>query len=68
MHTSQIVQIDGVFVGTAVTLPFSNGLRFVAVDPRVDELDGSIWPTMKDIEQLTRQLFLTGRLPQPRYP
>ncbi len=68
MQKSQVVQINGIFVGTAVTLPFSNGLRFVAVDPRVDELDGSIWPTMKDIEHLTRQLFLTGRLPQPRYP
>ncbi len=66
MLSSQIIEIDGVFVGAAVPLPFSSGIRFVAADLRVEELDGSVWPTIADITRLTRQLLLTGRLPGPR--
>jgi hypothetical protein len=33
------------------------------VDLRVEELDGSIWPTLADASRLARQLYHTGRLP-----
>ncbi len=59
MLQSHVIEIDGAFVGAAVRL--DRGYRFIATDIRLDELDGSIWPTLADIQRLARQLYLTGR-------
>lgn len=61
MMQSHVVDIDGVFVGAAVRL--SNGYRFVAVDVRLDELDGSVWPTLADVQRHARFTFLVSRKP-----
>jgi hypothetical protein len=55
MLQSHIIDIDGAFVGAAVRL--DRGYRFVATDIRLDDLDGSIWPTLADIQRLARELF-----------
>ena len=44
-----IVDIHGVFVGLAVPQP--GGFRFVAMDVRLDELDGSVWVTLPALQQ-----------------
>ena len=62
MLQSHIIDIDGAFVGAAVRL--DRGYRFVATDIRLDDLDGSIWPTLADIQRLARELYLTGRFPR----
>jgi hypothetical protein len=61
MLQSHVIEIDGVFVGAAV----QNGTfyRFIAIDPRVEELDASVWPSLDDVRRLTRSLVRTGRLP-----
>ncbi len=61
MHKSHIIEVSGQFVGAAVT----NGglLRFIAVDPRVDDLDGSTWPSLPDVQRVVGHLMTTGRLP-----
>lgn len=61
MLQSHIIDIDGAFVGAAVQL--AAGYRFVAVDPRVEELDASIWPSLDDVRRLAGSLVRTGRLP-----
>jgi hypothetical protein len=61
MLQSHIIDIDGAFVGAAVRL--DRGYRFVATDIRLDDLDGSFWPTLQDIQRLARELYLTGRFP-----
>ncbi|HTR16784.1 MAG TPA: hypothetical protein VMI52_07105 [Acetobacteraceae bacterium] len=66
MLRSHVIEVDGVFLGAAVPLPHSEGFRFVAADLRVEELDGSIWPTLIDTRRLASQLFHTGRLPARR--
>jgi hypothetical protein len=53
MHQSHIVEIDGVFVGAA--LRQSDGYRFVAVDERLRQLNGSMLPTLSDLRRLARQ-------------
>ena len=61
MHQSHIIEVSGQFAGSAVT---SGGdFRFVAVDPRVDKLDGSLWPTLPDVQRVVRHLLVTGQLP-----
>jgi len=59
MLQSHVIDIDGAFVGAAVRTDL--GYRFIATDLRVEELDGSIRPSLSDIQRLARQLFLHGR-------
>ncbi len=47
MLQSHVIEIDGVFVGAAVRL--DNGYRFIATDIRLDDLDGTIWPSLPDV-------------------
>ena len=59
MLQSHIIQVDGVFLGAAVRL--DRGYRFIATDIRMDDLDGTIWPTLADVNRLAGQLYRTGR-------
>lgn len=61
---SHVVDIDGAFVGAAVRLP--DGYRFVAVDVRLDELDGMVWPSLRELRQKVRQTALAVRGPMRR--
>jgi hypothetical protein len=58
MLQSHVIDIDGNFVGAAVRL--DSGYRFVAINIRVEELDGTIWPTLDTVRRLARQLFIAG--------
>ncbi len=61
MHQSHVIEINGRFTGAAVQ--HGHDFRFIAVDPRAEELDGSIWPTLADIQRVAAHLLTTGRLP-----
>ena len=63
MLQSHVIEIDGTFVGAAIRQ--LNGYHFVAVDIRVEELDGSFWPTLADLRRVAQRLLLTGRLGEP---
>ncbi|MEA2743959.1 MAG: hypothetical protein QOG25_2330, partial [Acetobacteraceae bacterium] len=39
--------------------------RFIATDLKLDELDGSIWPTLADVQRLARRLYHGGRVTSP---
>jgi hypothetical protein len=61
MLQSHVIEVNGAFLGAAVQ---ANGrFRFVAVDPRVEEIDGSVWPTLPDLRRVAATLLTTGRLP-----
>jgi hypothetical protein len=62
MIQSHVIEVDGAFLGAAVRQ--ERGYRFIAVDLRMEELDGSVWPTLADTQRLARSLLTTGRLPQ----
>ena len=51
---SQAIDIDGRFVGAAVRQ--AEGFRFVALDIRLDELDGSLWPNLTEMRRHLRAL------------
>ncbi len=61
MYQSHIVEISGQFAGAAVT--HGGRFRFIAVDPRVDELNESVWPSLADVHRVVGHLMTTGRLP-----
>jgi hypothetical protein len=62
MFQSHVIEVAGVFAGAAVN---EAGIyRFVAVDPRFEELDGSEWPSLPDIRRVVgRHLVSNGHLP-----
>jgi hypothetical protein len=41
------IQVDGSLVGAAI--PQSNGVRFIATDIRVAEMDQTLWPKAADV-------------------
>jgi len=63
MLQSHVIDIDGAFVGAAVRL--DRGYRFIATDMKLDDLDGSIWPTLADVQRLARHIYLGGRVAVP---
>lgn len=65
MFQSHAIEVAGVFAGAAVNASGTTSARFgfVAVDPRVEDLDGSEWPTLPDLKRVVSHLLNTGRLP-----
>ena len=61
MHQSQVIEISGQFAGAA--LSHGSQFRFVAIDPRAEELDDSLWPSLSDMRRVVEHLITTGRLP-----
>jgi hypothetical protein len=59
MRRSHPVQVDGVVLGATVTHEL--GVRFIAVDVRVAEMDQSIWPSLDYAEKSARQLLKSAR-------
>jgi hypothetical protein len=62
MYQSHVIEVFGVFAGAAVTT--SGNFRFIAVDPRFEDLDQSEWPSLSDIRRVATHVFTTGRLPE----
>lgn len=61
MLQSHVIDIDGAFVGAAIRQ--QDGFRFVAVDVRLDELDGKILPSLDDVRRQARTAYLLGHRP-----
>lgn len=61
MHQSHVIEVGGHFAGAAVNA--HGKFRFVAIDPRVEELDGSEWGSLADVRRVVGHLLTTGRLP-----
>ncbi len=64
MYQSHVIEVSGQFVGAAVN--HDGRFRFIAVDPRVEELDHSFWTSLPDVQRVVRHLLTTGRLPAAR--
>jgi hypothetical protein len=58
MTQSHVIEIDGLFAAAAV--PHKSGYRLVAIDPRVEKLDGSVWPTLDEAIRRTASLIQNG--------
>ncbi len=58
-RSSHPIEVDGVFLGTAIGHQL--GVRFIALDPLLKEMDQSIWPSLSYAERSARQLFKSQR-------
>ncbi len=61
MLQSHVIDVAGTFAGISVRT--SDRFRFIAVDPRVDELDQSEWGSLADVNRVVGHLMRTGQLP-----
>jgi hypothetical protein len=61
MIQSHVIDVAGVFAGAAIRTP--TNYRFMAVDPRVEDLDQSEWPSLADVRRVVCHLMRTGQLP-----
>lgn len=64
MQRSHLIEVSDQFAGAAVS--HEARFRFIAVDPRVEELNDSIWPSLPDVRRVVGHLLVTGRLPTAR--
>ena len=55
LRDSEPIEVNGVFVGVAVTHQL--GVRFIAANDRVGDMDQSVWPTSEYARQAARHLF-----------
>jgi hypothetical protein len=58
-HSVQI-EVDGSLVGAAVRQ--QNGVRFIATDVRVAELDQTLWSATADAREAAEQMVRTGHV------
>ena len=61
MHRSHVIEVSGRFAGAAVSQ--GGAFCFIAVDPQVEELDRSLWPSLPDMRRAVAHLMESGRLP-----
>ncbi len=61
MHRSHVIEVSGRFAGAAVSQ--GGAFCFIAVDPQVEELDRSLWPSLPDMQRAVTQLMQAGCLP-----
>jgi hypothetical protein len=62
MWHSVPIEVDGSIVGAAVRQ--ENGVRFIATDLRVAEMDQTLWPAAADVLRAAKQMLRTGRIPK----
>jgi hypothetical protein len=65
MMQSYVIDVAGTFAGAAIRTPSRDGesFRFVAVDPRVGELDQSEWPSLEAVRRAAAHMLRTGQRP-----
>jgi hypothetical protein len=61
MSQSIPIEVNGSLVGAAVRQ--ANGVRFIATDLRVAEMDQTLWPAAADALRAAQQMLHTGRIP-----
>ena len=61
MLQSHVIDIDGRFVGVAVRL--DQGFRFIAADPRAEDLGEIIWSRIDDIRRMARRALTLEHAP-----
>ncbi len=68
MRQSSVIDINGIFVGAAVEQ--NHAFRFVSTDERLNSIDGSVFPTLRDVKSAASAAFFAARSinPSPHAP
>ena len=65
MIQSHIIEIGGVFAGVAVLI--GPDYRFIAVDPRLEDIDRTQWPTLADVRRVAGRLLPSAAIRPGRF-
>jgi hypothetical protein len=57
MKESRIIEVNGIFLGAAISLPDQHGWQFVAADARAEPANGLIGATYQATTALARQAY-----------
>jgi hypothetical protein len=63
MRQSYIIEVDGVFLGTAASYGIGEGYRFVGVDARLKPLDGQHFDQLEEVRTEAALTFRRARYP-----
>lgn len=55
-HRSSVIDVFGTFVGAAIQR--NDQFRFIAIDRRVQDLDGIEFPTLQQVQSAAMQRYL----------
>jgi len=59
MRHSSVIDINGIFVGAAVEQ--DHAYRFVATHDRLGPLDGSVFPSLRDVKSAASAVYFGSR-------
>ena len=63
MFQSWVIVVSGIFAGFSITC--AERFRFVAIDPRLADLDATDWPSIEDVRRVVRvTMTRNGYLPR----
>jgi hypothetical protein len=65
MLDSRVIEVDGIFLGAAVSLPAQEGWRFVAADTRMGEIDGCVTHSLDETQRLAKRALFAARAVHP---
>ncbi len=60
MSQSVPIWVDGRLVGAAIRQ--ESGVRFIAIDIRVADMDQTLWPTNADAIRVAERMLRSGRI------
>ena len=61
MMDSRIIELNGVFIGAAITTRGQPGWQVVAADKRVMSAEGKVLPTFQDASELARRAYWSAQ-------
>ena len=61
MHTSRPIEVEGRFLGVAIT--HAAAWRFIATDSVVEDLDGATFPSLAEAQRVASLVIRRGRQP-----
>jgi hypothetical protein len=56
-----VIEVDGICLGAAVSLPAHEGWRFVAADTRMGEIDGCVTQSLDETQRLAKRALFAAR-------
>jgi hypothetical protein len=65
MLDSRVIEVDGIFLGAAVSLPAHEGWRFVAADTRMGGIDGCVTHSLDETQRMAKRALFAARAVHP---
>ncbi len=61
MRNSKVIEVNGIFLGAAVSMDGAQGWRFVSANARAEPADGTVNASYQDLTAMARQAYWASR-------